>query len=237
MTVATGVRPRRTVNERFFEDWTPESAWVLGLIFSDGCVQENRKTGQRTIVVSGELETVQKVKSVMGTDYKPCPTSTSPNYWTLNLTNRVLAASINDKFGLIGASSHTIRFPEVPEEMLPHFVRGLWDGDGTWGWNRKTWKGHVYNYLRGRYSCVADAFVQALSSALRDNVGIEGSLTQQTRSNPFMGGRSSSIWCLAYGSAASSALARWMYNDVGPEIRCDGKFRVANSYLEGGNNG
>lgn len=237
MTVATGVRPRRTVNERFFDSWTPESAWVLGLIFSDGCVQENRQTGQRTVVISGELETVEKVKLAMATDYQPCPTSTSPDYWTLNLTNRVLATSINDRFGLIGASSHTIQFPEVPEDMLPHFVRGLWDGDGTWGWNTKSWDGRTYSYLRARYSCVATGFVKALAAVLQGVIGIEGSLTQQTKNNPLMGGRLSSIWCLAYGSAASGALARWMYNGVGSEIRCDDKFRIASSYLEGGNNG
>lgn len=32
------VRKRRYVNESFFKTWTPAMAWVLGVIYTDGCI-------------------------------------------------------------------------------------------------------------------------------------------------------------------------------------------------------
>ncbi|WP_142247910.1 hypothetical protein [Alkalihalobacterium alkalinitrilicum] len=49
-----------------------------------------------------------------------------------------------EKLGVSANKSLTVPFPEVPEEFLPSFVRGVIDGDG---WVQKT--GYVMNVTSG----------------------------------------------------------------------------------------
>src|SRR6478672_5311123 len=44
--------------------------------------------------------------------------------------------------------SRTIGFPDVPSELLPHFVRGVVDGDGTLSWNGDRPVLHIYSASR-----------------------------------------------------------------------------------------
>ena len=55
---------RRIVDEDFFKQWTPKMAWVLGLIYTDGCLVEPHgsvKGRACTLLAQKEPELIEKV--------------------------------------------------------------------------------------------------------------------------------------------------------------------------------
>lgn len=49
---------------------------------------------------------------------------------TLTLASKYMCNTV-EKWGLTQAKTFTINFPDfLPEELIPHFIRGYFDGDG-----------------------------------------------------------------------------------------------------------
>lgn len=124
---------RYAVNERFFDGWTHESAWVLGLLLSDGHLSRQNPTVHFSSV---DRELIEKVRACMQATH-PIRMSRGgvghlgdkPLY-LLDVNRRRLRASID---GVVAArlKSERVRVPDVPFEHLRHFVRGYFEGDGS----------------------------------------------------------------------------------------------------------
>lgn len=130
-------RPRiHQVNEAFFQTWTVEMAWVLGLIITDGHVSKDN----HSIYLSQKDETIlRKVASLMDAEQviaAPTGTRTIP---MLIINSKIIKQDL-EQLGVTSNKSRTVNFPEVPDAYLPAFVRGVIDGDG---WVQKT--GYVMN--------------------------------------------------------------------------------------------
>lgn len=117
------------IDEDFFSNWSPEMAWVLGLIFTDGCL-----SGGRVQICSIDLDLLDKVKGHLNSN-KPIQKATQLydntkfiyrlEFYREKMRNDLAA------LGLIERKSLTMKFPDVPEEHIRHFIRGCWDGDGS----------------------------------------------------------------------------------------------------------
>jgi hypothetical protein len=118
-----------TLNRNFFNEWTPEMAYVLGVLATDGCVSKNRFS-----LTSTDLELVEKVRNLLVSDH---PIGVvHPKGWArktqyiLNVSSTELAKRLTD-LGIGPAKSLTLRFPGMPQDCVRHFLRGCWDGDGS----------------------------------------------------------------------------------------------------------
>jgi hypothetical protein len=121
------------INEDFFAEWSAGMAWVLGVIYTDGCLIRG-KTDWRVDISSNDVELLNKIKYLMGSD-KPLPTrnqsyDNSKKIYYFQFHREKL---INDlmKIGLVERKSLVMQFPDVPDEYVRHFIRGCWDGDGS----------------------------------------------------------------------------------------------------------
>lgn len=117
------------IDEDFFSNWSPEMAWVLGLIFTDGCL-----SGGRVQICSIDLDLLEKVKKHLGSNKQVLKTTQS--YDKTKFIYRIefcREKMRNDlyKLGLVEKKSLILKFPEVPKESIRHFIRGCWDGDGS----------------------------------------------------------------------------------------------------------
>ena len=72
------------------------------------------------------------------------------------------------KLGLEPNKSLSMKFPKVPKKYQRHFIRGLWDGDGSIRIVNKTIK---KNYWRCDYVCGSIFFINKLRKVI-SNVGI-----------------------------------------------------------------
>lgn len=134
-------QPRKNkVNEDFFKVWTHEMAWVLGLFVTDGHVNKSL----HTIYFSQKDERILKlIAKYMEADYVMAPTGSTRSTPLLIINSKVIKKDLED-LGIIAHKSLTVPFPNVPEDLMASFVRGVIDGDG---WVQKT--GYVMNVTTG----------------------------------------------------------------------------------------
>lgn len=134
-------RPYRTIydlDEHYFDDVdTPEKAYIIGLLAADGNVFKNSIT---LSLQEGDKHILEDVNRCLGSNrplhYVKMPVG--KNKWTLNIVNKYMAQSLKD-LGIVENKSLILEFPEcITDELLPHFLRGLLDGDGTIGSSRYT---------------------------------------------------------------------------------------------------
>jgi hypothetical protein len=129
-----------SVNENFFEKIdTQQKAYTLGMMYADGCVYKNTM-----IVGVTDKEIVDNIKSFLEyegliEEYKKDEKS------KLIYKLRVKRAKLLDdliKNGCPPKKSLILKFPSfdiVPENLMGHFTRGWFDGDGCICYtNRKT---------------------------------------------------------------------------------------------------
>ncbi len=131
-----GLPRKHKVNENFFKNWSHEMAWVLGMFITDGCVHNRTQT----ISFSQKNEIILKlIASYMNADYVLAPTGKTRTTPTLLINSKILKSDL-EKLGIYANKSLIAPFPNVPEEFLASFVRGVIEGDG---WVQK--KGYVMN--------------------------------------------------------------------------------------------
>jgi intein-encoded DNA endonuclease-like protein len=124
------------INEKYFEKIdTPEKAYILGWIYSDGNVTKNGKI--RISIQDTDVDILNDIKREIGYDGKILFTqSKNKNHKSLVTLNIDRIKMVEDliKLGVIPNKSLILKFPlsnQVPDYLLNHFVRGVFDGDGS----------------------------------------------------------------------------------------------------------
>jgi hypothetical protein len=128
---------RRIVNEDFFKKWTPQMAWVLGVIYTDGCLMRPYGSVKGRLTLSQkEPELIEKVLMLLNSNAKLLFT---PKRGITGAVHRVAISNDEvyqdlEKLGVTPRKSLSLTFPEVPVPLVRHFIRGCWDGDGSVYW-------------------------------------------------------------------------------------------------------
>jgi hypothetical protein len=134
--------------EDFFDHWTPEMAYILGFTICDGCVLEARHsltTGRRTArqlvytIQAADVAVLHYIRKHI------CPTVTihtvqrkGRHPYTDRVYEHVMmrfyCPRVIDSIAQHGVvprkTGKEIVPNRLPDELLPHFVRGVIDGDG-----------------------------------------------------------------------------------------------------------
>lgn len=119
--------------ESFFDVWTPEMAYVLGYFAADGCMFRNPRGSYYIAFYSTDWELIDTVKRLMDVTNKIETRTPNGRVWKRWYTIQIGSKKIFAKLVSLGfrsGKSCALEFPEVPDEFLPHFVRGFLDGDG-----------------------------------------------------------------------------------------------------------
>lgn len=130
----TIIHEKRSVNELFFRTWTPAMAYVLGIVYTDGCLAKSIAPVKFRITISQkESELLEKVRVLMGSNalirYRPARGIAGALH-TMLIDNLDIYRDLQ-ALGLTENKSLTLRFPKIPSGLLKHFIRGCWDGDGS----------------------------------------------------------------------------------------------------------
>lgn len=122
---------KHSVNHDFFKTWTPEMAYVLGFFFSDGNVSFDRK--QISIHLNKQdYHILEKISKVMESEIA---IRVYPHSSYLRINSKILAKDLIE-LGCVPRKSKILRFPEINDDFLNHFVRGYFDGDGSITFNK-----------------------------------------------------------------------------------------------------
>ncbi len=145
------------INDNFFAKWSPEMAYVLGLIITDGCIS---KAGQVSLNMN-DNELLEKVKKVLGSEHKIEPSKHQKGLYCFHFARVKLVEDLL-KFGISSRKSLTVKFPDVPQDFLTHFIRGVFDGDGSVYFDKRS-----KNYpIRTNFHSGSKDFIEKLEDSL-----------------------------------------------------------------------
>ena len=225
LAVSRGKIRTTTLNERFFETLTPASAWVLGLIFGEGHVRI--KLGESySVYLAGTEQVLQKVAKHLRFNRSPKRVRVT-NCWVLVWNSRKMVSDLT-RYGLLGGNkSKTMRWATtLPTEMLFHFVRGLWDSDGSWRLRGSC--------LNASYTSASSGFVRDLKQVLENQGWTPKTRTRKVSAGVRIGnkqhtpvGKQLVRSDLRLSARDSREFAKWVYADTTAAIRCDRKYNAA----------
>ena len=194
-------------NEHFFDKIdTEEKAYVLGFAYGDG---HNSEDSLRFNITDSEI--LEKMKKAIGCDgpikVKEFDNPKWKTQYVLNLSSREMCRTLT-KQGCMPNKSLILKFPtidQVPVHLVHHFVRGLFDADGTVG---------VYFGIKVvRYSVsITGSFdvLNGLCKHLSDNNVLD---TGGSVCPAYPGSEHTGKWC-AGGRIGAQTFLRWLYEDA-----------------------
>ena len=145
------------IDENFFNNWSPEMAYVLGLIITDGCIS---KTGTVSLDIN-DKQLLEQVKKAMGSEHKIEPSKHQKGLYYFHFTREKLTEDLH-RFNILPRKSLTVKFPDVPKDFLADFIRGVFDGDGSVFFDKRR-----PNFpLRSKFVSGSKNFIQSLENSL-----------------------------------------------------------------------
>lgn len=123
----------RNLNQDFFKTWSPEMAYVLGFFAADGSMLQNSRGGHYIEFHTTDRILLNHIQKATQSDHKIAERPVRNVAWKplyrLQIGSREWFSDLIE-LGFTQHKSNSLQFPAVPEDQLPHFVRGYFDGDG-----------------------------------------------------------------------------------------------------------
>jgi transposase-like protein len=217
-----------SLDESIFErPLTMRSAWVLGLIVGDGCII--RKIGDAAcgkpdridgVAIIGDEDVCLKARTILAADapVRDLREAKTPiNIHSLRLYSHRLAESLI-KLGVTPNKSRTVPFPLVPEELLPHFVRGLWDSDGC---VTHSVRNHGRQYLVLSYVSASRELMGRVSEVIKQVTG--------SKAHPVDSADGTQIFDQSCQNA--ERLGHWLWDTSTPATRGNRKYELFQQLL------
>jgi len=188
--------------------WTPEVAYAIGLIATDGNLSKRRG---RIAIMSNDADLLDLVRRRLriDADIKPHRGGYGTRCHHLAWSDRRFYDWLTD-VGLTPAKSLTLGPLAVPDEYFRDFLRGCIDGDGSivsYVDRFNTFKNASYVYTRLYVTMVSASFrfIEWLRARIQELASVKGDV-EVRRS-----GSRHDIWRLRYAKCESLAVLRWMY--------------------------
>ena len=210
----SGGNRKHLIDQHFFDEIkTASQAWVLGLIMADGYVSAHKIT-----LCSKDYELLVKVKTILKSGHKIGKSITKDKRtkkfytgYSLQVCSQKLSNGIQ-KLGIKQRKSFTCPFPKIPDKLIPHMIRGIFDGDGSICFSKNKW-----GTKDPRFSLIGSKkVVKAIKTFFVQNGLSKTKLAFICRNR---------IAILAYGGRLNMLKIRdFIYNDSTNETRLSRKF-------------
>ena len=182
---------KHEIDLTFFENIdNQDKAYFLGIMFSDGSVSDH----QFYLKMKDE-DVVLKFKEALKCDYPI-------RFHDLPYTNYILEISskkmCNDlkKLGCTPNKTRILRFPIIKENLIPHFIRGFFDGDGCLQLNDKLY------HCRFDLTSASLDFLNDIRPYITAIAKTNGSLNKEHNYN---------VWHLSYSGHQVIQILNWIY--------------------------
>jgi intein-encoded DNA endonuclease-like protein len=168
---------RKIPDESIFISGINETnSYILGLIYSDGCLSFDQHCHRFKITISlNDIDIMEKVHKLMTPqkklhEYKH-PKGTRPTYSVISCNEYDI--DFIKSMGITERKSCNITFPNIEKRYIPHFIRGYFDGDGSVYVNT-TKTNHndnvkYYSYINASFTTGSLNFADQLNGILNKN--------------------------------------------------------------------
>ena len=117
-----------SLNQDYFKEInTEEKAYILGFIYADGCVS---KKGYELIIKLNNKDRIllEKIRNEMDSN-QPINYVKNKNQSILRISSKKICLDLLNN-GVMPAKTFKIEFPSLNLNLVRHFIRGYFDGDG-----------------------------------------------------------------------------------------------------------
>lgn len=105
-----------------------EKAYILGFIAADGSIT---KSTISIFIDSKDIDIINKIKNFICVDI-PIKSKKNTNLIGIEINSQQMVSDITNLLNIdFGEKSGIIEFPNISNEYKIHFIRGLFDGDGS----------------------------------------------------------------------------------------------------------
>lgn len=182
------------INQDYFKSWSRNMAYILGFWFADGCIYN----GKMFDITAHKKDKyiIKKIAEELAYEGPICD-YVDRQAARLNFS---CVTIYQDLVNLGGVENKSLicKFPYVPKEYLPDFIRGYFDGDGS-----------VYDVKGKRincsFCCGSFDFLKTLWDLLKQEAGVEG------------GSYYAPNYSLKFGKRDSEKIAKYIYKN-NPEL-------------------
>ena len=214
-------RRHKRDSEYFDNINTPNKAYVLGLIYADGNNYIWGKKHCLTISLQDkDYDLLERVRQELGYEGRlrlnPLHEKNDKhrNQYILCITDEYMCKRLKE-IGVVQRKSLVLRFPKyLRPDLIRHFVRGYFDGDGTISFNKNSNK-HMAGIV-GTFE-----FVSVISTILR-SMFVKNYIYKPKQTND-----SNTYEMRTTGNLSAYKFLSWIYRDC--DIKMDRKYRL---YLE-----
>ena len=162
------------MKEHFFQEINEEAkAYFLGLLISDGNVFKDNTGRQASISITLDLKDeymLKKFKEVL-------QTNTSIAYdgrgcGQIAVRSNIMAEDLA-KYGVVPRKSYSTYLPQISKEMMPHLIRGIFDGDGSIMAKPNPSNAGHNRFLHSISFCGTHQLMEDISNYILENLGIK----------------------------------------------------------------
>lgn len=211
--------PRAKLPDKNFQ-WTPELAYVIGLLTTDGNLS---KDGRHMTIRSSDVQLLRTFKKCLNLENKIARSKNDG--WAKKSSYRVQFGSVQLykwllKIGLFPAKTYTVGKLNIPDEYFRDFLRGHLDGDGciiTYKDFYNTYKNPKYIYTRlwVRFMSASKKHMEWLRKNIYRLADINGHFSER---KPWRKDQTVSTWHLKFAKNYSIKLLSWLYYT--PTVPC-----------------
>ena len=225
--IDNGIQPRSHRDSRKIYDYdesyfsridTPDKAYWLGFIYADGFITKRANGSPVFGITLAESEPLEKIKKAMKSN-KPIGMYKKTNSYSnksieykLAFCSKQLVEDL-EKWGCVENKTFKLKFPDfLNENLIPHFIRGYFDGDGSVYLHTQKTNGKEYIMLGSQFSGIKSFLEEMIKhfNFLHDD---EKCLYQDTR-------KETDCWRIQLNSNLRTLkLYHYMYKDC-PENIC-----------------
>ena len=141
-----GIQPRSHRESKKIYDYdenyfskinTPDKAYWLGFVYADGFISKREQGSPVFGIGLGEPEPLEKIKKAMKSNKKIEVYKKTNGYSDKSMTYRLAFCSKQlvedlEKWGCVENKTFKLKFPDfLNEDLVHHFIRGYFDGDGS----------------------------------------------------------------------------------------------------------
>lgn len=171
---------RRSIvkNHRYFEVIdTPDKAYFLGWMISDGSVVRSKTRNGRSDVISIEIKSTDEYILHMFASYLDAKEgsvrkSEKRGHSHFRFASNDMSNDLS-KYGVVPNKTYSAYLPNIDDDLMSHLIRGYFDGNGTIVLDKNRNYGHV-----GIYG--TEELCSQISKYMHDVIGINDNKVSKT---------------------------------------------------------
>lgn len=180
--------------------WSPKFAYAVGLLATDGCLSSDERHIDFTSKDREQINNLKKCLGISNTVGRKVSGSGGHTSFRIQLGDVVFYKFLKS-IGLSARKSKTIARLNIPDEFFFDFLRGHFDGDGTfYSYKDTRWKNSFMFYTE--LISASESHVNWLDSQISRLSGINGKVTKS---------KNNSAYRLKYAKTESLKLLRKLY--------------------------